>query len=78
LKTSRFKLTTTVTRPQPGDGWAGTTGHVNAEMIVNDVPDFKERISYICGPPAFVKAVKEALVGLGADEKKIKAEMWGE
>lgn len=74
----RFKITITVTRPQPGDGWTGVTGHVNADMISKNVPDLKERISYICGPPAFVKAVKEALVSLGIEEKNIKAEMWGE
>lgn len=77
-KTSKFKLTITVTRPQPGDGWTGLTGHVDAAMISRSVPDFKERVSYVCGPPAFVKAVKEALVSLGVDEKSIKAEMWGE
>jgi ferredoxin-NADP reductase len=77
-RTSEFKMTITVTRPQPGDGWTGITGHVNADMISKSAPDFKERISYICGPPAFVKAVKEALISLGVDEKSIKAEMWGE
>lgn len=77
-KTSEFKMTITVTRPQQGDGWTGATGHVNADMIAKYAPDFKERTSYICGPPAFVKAVKDALVSLGVDEKSIKAEMWGE
>ncbi len=68
----------TVTRPKEGDNWTGETGHADAEMIQKHVPDFKDRVSYICGPPAFVKALKVALVGLGVDEKKIKAEMWGE
>ncbi len=68
----------TVTRPKEGDGWTGEKGHVDATMIQKYVPDFKDRVSYICGPPAFVKALKAALVGLGVDEKEIKAEMWGE
>ncbi len=72
-----FRMAITVTRPQQGDGWNGITGHVDAEMISKNVPDFRERISYICGPPAFVKAVNGALTGLGVDRKQIKAEMWG-
>ncbi len=77
-KSARFRLAVTVTRPQQGDGWSGLTGHMTAEMIAKNAPDYKERISYICGPPAFVKAMKDALTGLGVDEKSIKAEMWGE
>ena len=77
-KNPKFRVAITVTRPQQGDGWTGQTGHVNADMIAKDCPDFKERISYICGPPAFVKALKDALTSLGVDQKNIKAEMWGE
>ncbi len=77
-KAHKFKMEITVTRPQQGDGWTGLTGHVNADMIAKCTPDFKERVSYICGPPAFVKALKEALASLGVEEKDIKAEMWGE
>lgn len=73
-----MKLAITVTRPAPGDGWSGQTGHIDAEMIKKYVPDFAERISYVCGPPKFVQAVKAALVSLGINERAIKAEMWGE
>ncbi|MDE1860164.1 MAG: hypothetical protein KGH72_00415, partial [Candidatus Micrarchaeota archaeon] len=72
-----LKIIVTVTRPAPGDGWAGDTGHIDANMIKKYAPDFIERASYICGPPAFTKACKDALVGLGIDEHSIKAEMWG-
>ncbi len=71
------KLVVTVTRPKPEDKWDGETGHVNADMIKKYVPDVTERVSYICGPPAFVKALKDGLTGLGVPEKEIKAEMWG-
>ncbi len=73
-----LKLTTTVTRPQPEDQWTGPTGHVDAEMIRKYVPDFAGRVCYICGPPNFVNAMKQALVSLGIEERSIKAEMWGE
>lgn len=73
-----IKLAITVTRPAPGDGWTGQTGHIDAEMIKKYTPDFAERIPYLCGPPKFVQAIKEALVSLGIDERAIKAEIWGE
>lgn len=70
-------LVVTVTRPKPEDNWKGETGHMDANMIKKYAPDAAERISYICGPPAFVKAVKDGLVSLGVPEKEIRAEMWG-
>ena len=76
-KESEFRLIITVTRPQEGDGWKGETGHVNTEMMKREVPDFMERISYICGPPAFVKACKDALISMGVKSENVKAEMWG-
>lgn len=75
---SGLNLTVTVTRPAPGDGWSGQTGHIDAEMIKKYAPDFAERISYVCGPPKFVQAVKAALVSIGMNERAIRAEMWGE
>lgn len=73
-----LKLTVTVTRPKEGDGWTGQTGRIDAEMIRKYVPDLVERICYICGPMAFVNAVKAALAGLGVKDDAVKAEMWGE
>lgn len=74
---SDLKVVITVTRPAPGDGWTGQTGHIDSDMIKKYAPDFVERIPYICGPPAFTTAVKQSLMELGFDEKRIKAEMWG-
>ncbi len=71
-----LKTTITVTRPQEGDGWSGETGHVNAEMIKRHSPDVTERTCYICGPPAFVKAIKDALSSLGVKPERISADVW--
>jgi ferredoxin-NADP reductase len=72
-----LKMIITVTRPAPGDGWTGQTGHVDAEMMKKYAPDFMERGWYICGPLAFVKATKDALVSLGVQATKISADVWG-
>jgi glycine betaine catabolism B len=71
------KIVITVTRPHDGDGWAGQTGHIDANMMSKYSPDFLERIPYICGPLNFVKATKDALISLGVPQDKIKADVWG-
>ncbi len=72
-----LRLGVTVTRPQPGDGWAGETGHIDADMIKRLVPDYAQRTPYICGPLAFVKAMKDALSSLGVPAESIRADVWG-
>jgi ferredoxin-NADP reductase len=72
-----IKTVVTVTRPQYGDGWTGQTGHIDADMIKKYAPDFAERAPYICGPLAFSKALKDALIALGMPEQRIKADIWG-
>lgn len=67
----------TVTRPQPGDGWTGDTGHVSQQMLTKYAPDIKDRAIYICGPLAFVKAMKDALTALGIAPANVKADVWG-
>jgi glycine betaine catabolism B len=67
----------TVTRPQPGDGWTGQTGHIDKDMIMKYVPDLGIRTAYICGPLEFVKAAKDALSALGMPNDKVKADVWG-
>ncbi len=73
----KLKMTVTVTRPIEGDGWTGQTGHVDAPMVQKYTPDFAERMCYICGPLAFVKAVKDSLASLGIPPQRISADVWG-
>ncbi len=71
------KLTVSVTRPAEGDGWTGQTGHVDSAMVQKHAPDFMDRMCYICGPLAFVKAAKDALAALGVPAQRISADVWG-
>ena len=73
----KLKTTVTVTRPAPGDGWTGQTGHIDAPMIQKYAQDFSERMCYICGPLTFVKAVKDALAALNVPTQRISADVWG-
>ena len=42
-------------------GWSGRTGHINGQVIKEEIPDFIERKFYICGSPAMVEAMNKIL-----------------
>lgn len=49
-------------------------GHINAEMIKKEIPDYKERIFYLSGPPNMVDSFKKILGNLGVSIFKIKTD----
>lgn len=73
----KLKMTVTVTRPAEGDGWTEQTGHIDAAMIQKLVPDFAERMCYVCGPLTFVKAIKDAMTALNVPPTRVSADVWG-
>ncbi len=52
-----LSLTYLVTDQKPPAGWKGRTGKINADIIRKEIPDYRERPFYICGPPGMVKAM---------------------
>jgi glycine betaine catabolism B len=54
--------------------WKGLKGHIDADMIKSQIPDYKERVFYICGPPSMNQTLKKALEGLDLPEDRIKLE----
>jgi len=42
-------------------GFKCTVGLINAAVIKNEVPDYKERKFFLCGPPAMVEAMRKIL-----------------
>lgn len=54
--------------------WKGLKGHVDGNMIKEQIPDYRERVFYICGPPSMNEAMKKALEGLNLREDQIKIE----
>jgi len=53
--------------------WKGLSGHIDGERIKAQIPDYKDRIFYICGPPGMNQALKKALGNL-IPESQIKME----
>lgn len=53
--------------------WKGLKGHIDGEMIKAQMPDYKDRTFYICGPPSMNEAMKKALGNL-VPEGQVKLE----
>jgi ferredoxin-NADP reductase len=59
---------------QPTADWKGATGHIDADMIKRELPDFKENLFFSCGPPPMVKAMQELVASLGLPKEQFKQE----
>ncbi len=64
-----------LTSPMDKTSWKGKTGLITSEMVKQEIPDYEERVFYICGPPKMVDYLRTLLSEeLKIDEKKIKWE----
>ena len=51
-------------------------GHIDARLVRRGVPDYRERIFYISGPQAMVKAVRRKLHRMGVRRSRIKVDFF--
>lgn len=58
------------------DSWRGQKGFINEQMVVNEVPDYRERLFYISGPPAMVTGLENVLRNIGVAKKRIKIDFF--
>lgn len=70
-----FRLVFTVNEPN-GD-WKGYVGNITPEMVKKEIPDYKERIFYACGPPGMVQAMINLMKEIGLPETQLKLEYFG-
>lgn len=54
--------------------WRGETGYVTPELIARQIPDYDDRLFYISGSGAMVRATVRALHDLGVHERNIKTD----
>ena len=69
---SNLKVVYTIAKPP--ENWHGYAGYINAQMINKEIPDYKSRTLYTCGPPAMVKAMTGLLTKLNVPSEQIKIE----
>lgn len=67
---SNVRVTHVLTSPPPG--WTGPTGLINAGMIKQLIPDYAERMFFVCGPPKMVQSLMSQLQSIGVSPRDIK------
>jgi ferredoxin-NADP reductase len=51
-------------------------GHIDARLVREAIPDYRERIFYISGPQAMVKALRRVLQTMGIRRSRIKVDLF--
>lgn len=73
----RMRVVYTITRPDESTTqWSGLTGRINLEMIEQTVPDWRERLWYVCAGDAMVKDMCALLEGAGLEKKRVRREVF--
>ena len=54
--------------------WKGSVGNITADMVKKEMPDYKERVFYACGPPGMVQAMMNLTKELGLPSTQLKLE----
>ena len=67
-----LKVVFTLNEASPS--WNGAVGVITADMVKNEIPDFKETIFYTCGPPAMVEVMEKLVESLGLPKTQLKRE----
>jgi ferredoxin-NADP reductase len=68
-----FTYVPVATKSAP-DSWHGERGRIDEAMIRRRVPDLEKPIYYLSGPEGLVKAMRQLLVEIGANEDNIRTE----
>ena len=69
-----LKVVHTLTRAS--SDWTGCRERVCESMILREIPDYRDRMFYLCGPPTMVKTVREILYEMAIDKAKVKYELF--
>ena len=59
---------------EPNGDWKGSVGNITAEIVKKEMPDYKERVFFACGPPGMVQAMTNLVKELGLPETQLKLE----
>jgi ferredoxin-NADP reductase len=60
----------------PSDAWKGRRGHVDGATIIEEIPDYRDRVFFVCGPPALVSNLEATLGSLQIPPSQIKTEQF--
>ena len=57
--------------------WNGFCERIGTDMIKRNVPNYKERIYFLCGPKDMVESLQKGLESEGIEKQSTKIEKWG-
>ncbi len=66
-----LKAVYTITGPDVPADWKGRTGFISPEMIVEEIPDYRDRMFFVCGSPMATKSMQTILQDLGVTKDRI-------
>ena len=75
-KNNNLKVVHTLISPENiNEKWQGRVSYIDEKMIKEGVPDYSERVFYICGPPKMVETLKKTLEdNLNVPKERIRLE----
>lgn len=72
-----IKTIYTLTDPQNENStWTGYKKFVDGEMILKEIPDWRDRTYYISGPPSMVTGIEKVIQNLGLNRHRIKTDFF--
>lgn len=66
-----LRVVPVLTSEQPARGWNGHRGKITSDLIQQELPDCLERVFYLSGPNAMVRAHKQLLRSIGVKNRQI-------
>jgi ferredoxin-NADP reductase len=69
---SNLKVVYTLTRAS--ESWTGCRERICENMVVREIPDYRERQFLICGPPEMVRSMEEMLALMNIPKDMVKKE----
>ena len=72
MRSDRMRVVDVLSHPDAG--WNGPTGHVDADLVREQVPDWAARRFFVSGPARMVEGTSAALRGLGVSDDRLMAE----
>jgi ferredoxin-NADP reductase/mono/diheme cytochrome c family protein len=62
---------------KPSLKWTGDRGHLDRDFIQKAVPNLKDKLFFICGPPSFMETAHDILAEHGVEPERVRQEVFG-
>ncbi|WP_319509034.1 FAD-binding oxidoreductase [uncultured Methanolobus sp.] len=74
MKKQNPNLTVFNTLTRASESWTGCRERICESMIIRELPDYAERVFYVCGPPSMVDSMMEMLHNMNIPDSMIHKE----